>query len=86
MNFQSQSCEQKNEVLKNALHRLAKEKMAISDCGTCFADVLSAATDCTDGAWLQCIEDILGAGNPCVSCVCELVSDICGLLGCDWSC
>merc|ERR1719351_161557 len=72
------TCEQKNVVLKDALAKLAKEKMAKADCGTCYGDILIAATDCFfSGTWLQCIEDVLGAGSPCIACVCELVTD-CG--------
>ena len=81
------TCEQKNVVLKDALAKLAKEKMAKADCGTCYGDILIAATDCFfSGTWLQCIEDVLGAGSPCIACVCELVTDVCGVLGCSWSC
>merc|ERR1711976_225632 len=81
------SCEQKNVVLKDALLRLAKDKMAKADCGTCYSDISAAATDCFfSGTWLQCIEDVLGAGNPCIECVCEIVTDVCAVLGCSWGC
>ena len=57
------------------------------DCQTCYDDILLAVADCFGSAsWLQCIEDILGAGNPCIDCVCEVINDICGIFGCDWSC
>merc|ERR1711874_60046 len=36
------TCEQKNVVLKDALLKLAKEKMAKADCGTCYGDILIA--------------------------------------------
>ena len=59
----------------------------LKDCGTCYDDILKAVTDCFgDASWLQCIEDILGAGNPCIECVCEVINDICGIFGCDWTC
>merc|ERR1712018_441989 len=81
------TCEQQNVVLKEALVRLAKKDMAQADCSTCFTDILAAATDCFfSGTWLQCIEDVLGAGNPCINCVCEVVTDVCGALGCSWGC
>merc|ERR1711894_683708 len=38
------TCEQKNVVLKDALLKLAKEKMAKADCGTCYSDILTAAS------------------------------------------
>ena len=81
------TCEQKNVVLKDALLKLAKEKMAKADCGTCYGDILIAATDCFfSGTWLQCIEDVLGGANPCIECVCEVIADVCGVLGCSWGC
>lgn len=83
-------CEQKNEVLGNALQNFAIKnipKDLRADCQTCYDDILLAVADCFGSAsWLQCIEDILGAGNPCIDCVCEVINDICGIFGCDWSC
>ena len=35
---------------------------------------------------LQCVQDILGATNPCINCICEIIDDICGLFGCDLNC
>ena len=64
-----------------------KLQLFFLDCQTCYDDILLAVADCFGSAsWLQCIEDILGAGNPCIECVCEVIQDICGLFGCDWSC
>ena len=81
------TCEQKTVVLKDALAKLAKEKMAKADCGTCYGDILIAATDCFfSGTWLQCIEDVLGGANPCIECVCEVIADVCGVLGYSWGC
>ena len=57
------------------------------DCSTCFDDILVAVADCFfSGTWLQCVEDVLGAGNPCINCVCELIVDVCANFGCDWHC
>ena len=60
--------------------------MIFSDCNVCLADVVAAVTDCGSAQWLQCVTDILGAGNPCIQCVCELIDDVCGILGCDLNC
>ena len=59
-----------------------------TDCGTCYADVLKAVTDCLnfDEDWLTCVEDILGAGSPCIDCVCEIINDISSIFGLDWHC
>ena len=35
---------------------------------------------------MQCVQDILGAANPCIECICEIIDDICGLFGCDLNC
>merc|ERR1719150_2515914 len=76
--------EQKNEVLKKALVRLVKEKqIAKEGCGVCVADIAAAVTDCGALNWLKCVTDILGAGNPCIHCVCDVIGDVCGILGCD---
>merc|ERR1712080_18176 len=81
------TCEQKNEVFKNAILRLSKEKMAKADCSTCFDDVLGAVVDCfLSHDWLQCVEDVLGAGNPCIHCVCEIIDDVCATFGCSLNC
>ena len=57
------------------------------DCGTCYSDVLIAVGDCFgEAGWLQCIQDVLGAANPCIDCVCEVIVDVCNLFNCDWSC
>merc|ERR1712004_664491 len=70
----SPTCEQKNVVLKDALLKLAKEKMANADCGTCYGDISSAAGDCFFSLTpVLCIRDILGASNPCTQCVCEVI-------------
>merc|ERR1712024_431011 len=81
------TCEEKNDMLKNALVRLAKKNMAKEDCSTCFDDILAAVVDCFfSGSWLQCVEDVLGAGNPCINCVCEVITEVCAVVGCDWGC
>merc|ERR1712020_581474 len=76
------TCEEKNDMLKNALVRLAKKNMAKEDCSTCFDDILAAVVDCFfSGSWLQCVEDVLGAGNPCINCVCEVITEVCAVVG-----
>merc|ERR1719278_1886679 len=68
------TCEQKNEILKKAVLKLAHRPKA--DCSTCYNDILAAATDCIlSFDWKNCIEDILGGGNPCIECVCEVIGD-----------
>merc|ERR1711918_52004 len=60
------TCEQKNEILKDALVRLTKPEPKV-DCSTCYDDILAAVADCFfSGTWLQCIQDILGGANPCI--------------------
>ena len=104
-----QTCEQKNEILANALTKLIKKDVRdgiafiklyinlqsflihsinfVSDCSTCFNDILIAVTDCFfSGTWLQCVEDVLGAGNPCIECVCEVIGSVCSAIGCDFHC
>ena len=60
----------------------------IIDCGTCYDDILAAVTDCFTSFddWKTCVEDILGAGNPCIDCVCEVIVDIGNIFGQDWHC
>merc|ERR1711993_189153 len=88
----TKTCEQKNEVLKNALVNLAKKHPIQSkdDCSECFADILQAVGDCvsfTDpAAIIKCVQDIIGAANPCYECICELITDIGNLFGQDWHC
>merc|ERR1712024_393843 len=80
------TCEQKNEILKDALVRLTKPEPKV-DCSTCYDDILTAVADCFfSGTWLQCIQDILGGANPCIDCVCEVITDVCAVLGCGFSC
>merc|ERR1712061_676213 len=80
------TCEQKNEILKDALVRLTKPEPKV-DCSTCYDDILAAVADCFfSGTWLQCIQDILGGANPCIDCVCEVITDVCAALGCGFSC
>ena len=57
-------------------------------CGTCYADVLKAVTDCLNFGedWLTCVEDVLGAGSDCIDCVCEVINDISSIFGLDWHC
>ena len=52
----------------------------------CVADITAAVTDCGSAQWLKCVTDILGAGNPCIHCVCDVIGDVCGILGCDLDC
>ena len=57
------------------------------DCNICYDDIFAAATDCIISFdWQNCIFDILGAGNPCAECVCDVISDIGNLFGQDWHC
>ena len=57
------------------------------DCGSCYSSVLIAVGDCFgEASWLQCIQDVLGAANPCIDCVCEVIVDVCNIFNCDWSC
>ena len=58
------------------------------NCGDCYTDILAAAADCilvlVD--WKPCIEDVLGAGTPCLECICEVIADISSIFNLDWSC
>merc|ERR1711974_202342 len=82
------SCEQKNQVLKKAIVNISKKNRAQGDCSTCYNDILAAVTDCilSFEDWKVCVEDILGAGNPCIECVCEVIVDISQIFGQDWHC
>merc|ERR1711874_925111 len=78
------TCEQKNDILKKAVLKLAHRPK--TDCDTCYNDILAAATDCIlSFEWLTCIEDVLGAGNPCIevfvrsSLILETFSDKTGI-------
>ena len=65
--------------------RFVKEKMAKVDCDTCYSDILDAASDCISSEDpLKCIEESIS--GPCINCICEVVDEICALLGCSWSC
>ena len=71
----------------NQLRYVALSIDFVLDCSTCFNDILIAVTDCFfSGTWLQCVEDVLGAGNPCIECVCEVIDSICPLIGCNFHC
>merc|ERR1711981_167532 len=85
---QTKTCEQKNEVLKKAVINLSKRNRALDDCGSCYDDIFAAVTDCilSFDNWKDCVEDILGAGSPCIECVCEVIADISQIFGLDWSC
>ena len=66
-------------------------KIHFSDCSTCFVDILQAATDCflittNPLEIIACIQDIIGAANPCFNCICELITEIGNLFGQDWHC
>merc|ERR1719225_2538987 len=82
------SCQQKNQILKKAVIDLSKKNRALDDCGSCYDDILAAVTDCilSFEDWKVCVEDILGAGNPCIDCVCEVIVDISAIFGQDWHC
>ena len=58
-------------------------------CEECWDDILVAVGDClmigVDG-WKPCVEDVLGAANPCIDCVCQVIGDVCNAFGCDLSC
>ena len=56
------------------------------ECSDCYGQIVAALADCNNENWLQCIQDILGAGNPCIECVCEIIDDICHIFGCDLNC
>ena len=59
----------------------------LTDCTDCLEDIFYAVNECKDALkWQQCVEDILGAGNKCIPCVCELVEDICDVVGCNFFC
>ena len=75
-------------VVKLFEHQLINLNFPIVDCGTCYDDILKAVTDCTHflDDWLTCIEDISGAGIPCIDCVCEVINDISSIFGLDWNC
>jgi len=85
-------CERKTEVLQNALIKLAKKNLDIRlDCTACFDDILAAVTDCfsittNPLAIIQCVQDVIGVGNDCYSCICEVITDIGNLFGQDWHC
>jgi len=85
---QTRTCEKKNEILKKAVFNLAKPTRDLADCSTCYDDILKAVTDCIleFDNWKTCVEDILGAGSPCIDCVCEVIGDISSIFGQDWSC
>merc|ERR1712050_582798 len=85
---QVKTCEKKNEILKNAVIDLSKRNRALDDCGSCYDDIFAAVTDCilSFEDWKVCVEDILGAGNPCIECVCGVIADIAAIFGQDWSC
>merc|ERR1711899_359 len=79
------TCEQKNEILKKAVLKLAKKTR--TDCDACYNDILAAATECIlSFDWKNCIEDVLGGGSDCIECVCEVIADIGQIFGQDWSC
>ena len=61
--------------------------MYFSDCASCFNEIFAATADCAFSTiWLQCIQGIIGEGNPCYGCICEVVPDACLALGCGFSC
>merc|ERR1712241_401500 len=79
------TCEQKNEILKKAVLKLAKKTR--TDCDACYNDILAAATECIlSFDWKNCIEDVLGGGSDCIEYVCEVNADIGQIFGQDWSC
>jgi len=80
-------CEQENEILKKAIIKMVKAKQPKLDCSTCIGDITAAATDCILSLdIINCILDIIDGANPCVDCVCEVITDIGNLFGQDWSC
>ena len=58
-------------------------------CQECWDDIVKAVGDClligVDG-WKPCVEDVLGAANPCIDCVCQVIGDVCNAVGCNLSC
>ena len=67
-----------------------KIKVSISvGCQECWDDIVKAVGDClligVDG-WKPCVEDVLGAANPCIDCVCQVIGDVCNAVGCNLSC
>ena len=67
--------------------KFSSPQKILTDCTECVTDIYYAVIDCLyAGKWQQCIEDILGAGNKCTPCVCEVVEDVCGIVGCGFSC
>ena len=68
-----------------------KKLVFFSDCTACFDDILAAVTDCfsittNPLAIIQCVQDVIGVGNDCYSCICEVITDIGNLFGQDWHC
>ena len=60
-----------------------------TDCGGCYGDILTAVNDCMhtdETGWLKCVQDILGAANPCIDCICDVIHDVCQLFGCNFGC
>ena len=61
--------------------------ISFADCASCFNEIFAATADCAFSTiWLQCIQGIIGEGNPCYDCICEVVPDVCLALGCGFSC
>jgi len=80
-------CEQENEILKKAIIKMVRAEQPKFDCGTCIADITAAATDCiTELNVINCILDIIDGANPCIDCVCEVITEVGNLFGQDWSC
>merc|ERR1712018_52075 len=85
--FVDNKCEKENEILKKAIVNMVKAKQPKIDCGTCIGDITAAASDCIFSLdVVQCILDIIDGANPCVDCVCEVITEIGNLFGQDWSC
>merc|ERR1712212_513279 len=84
--FPQNTCEQKNEIFKKAIVKLTQKDIK-TECDGCYTEIVAAVADCiTAFEWKPCVEDILGAGTPCIECVCEVINVISSLFNLDWSC
>merc|ERR1711894_167484 len=82
------TCAERIQTLKkNNIAPTQKNCKDQTDCASCFNEIFAATADCAFSTiWLQCIQGIIGEGNPCYDCICEVVPDVCLALGCGFSC
>merc|ERR1712062_325620 len=89
--FVSMTCAERIQTLKDTCYTsnmpLQKNCKDQTDCASCFNEIFAATADCAFSTiWLQCIQGIIGEGNPCYDCICDVVPDACLALGCGFSC